>query len=96
MLSMKLTDDFRSFTSLNPFPSRETMKICILNGMSGGGPMDLTLFKDGEEVLTRRIVPGGRAPSELILTPDIGQWTVRVARIFKGRELQNMSFTVEE
>jgi hypothetical protein len=96
VLSMKLTDDFQSFTSVNPFPSRETMKIRVINGMSGGGPMDLALFKDGEEVLTRRIVPGGQAPAELILTPDIGQWTVRVSRIFKGRVLQNMTFAVEE
>jgi hypothetical protein len=96
VLSMKLTDDFQALKSASPFPSHESMKICILNGMSGGGPMDLSLFKDGEEVLSRRIVPGGQAPAELLLTPDVGQWTVRVARIFKGRELQNLTFRVEE
>ena len=43
-----------------------------------------------------RIAPGAQKPSEIALAPDIGQWTVRVTRLFKGRELQRVAFTVEE
>ena len=96
ILPMTLTDDHTSLILADPFPSRETVTINVYNAMSGGGPMDLTLFKDGHEVLTRRIVPGAQKPSEIALAPDIGQWTVRVTRLFKGRELQRVAFRVEE
>ncbi len=96
ILPMTLTDDHKSLILTGPFPARETVTINVYNAMSGGGPMDLTLFKDGHEVLTRRIVPGAQKPSEIALAPDIGQWTVRVTRLFKGRELQRVAFTVEE
>ena len=96
ILPMTLTDEHTSLILADPFPSRETVTITIYNAMSGGGPMDLTLFKDGHEVLTRRIVPGAWKPSEIALAPDIGQWTVQVTRLFKGRELQRVVFRVEE
>jgi hypothetical protein len=96
VLEMKITDDFQLLSTASPFPSREAMKICIYNDMTGGGPLDLTLFRDGSEILSRRIVPGAQVPAQIELTPDIGQWTVRVARIFRGRELQKLTFRVEE
>ena len=96
ILPVTLTDEHTSLILADPFPSRETVTINVYNAMSGGGPMDLTLFRNGHEVLTRRIVPGALKPSQIALAPDIGQWTVRVTRLFKGRELQRVSFTVEE
>jgi cell wall-associated NlpC family hydrolase len=96
VLAMKLTDDYQSLSTASPFPSREAMKICVYNDMTGGGPVDLTLLKDGTEILSRRIVPGAQAPAQIDLTPEIGQWTVRVSRIWKGRELQSLTFQVEE
>jgi hypothetical protein len=96
VLEMKITDDFQLLSTASPFPSREAMKICIYNGMTGGGPLDLTLFRDGSEILFRRIVPGAQVPAQIELTPDIGKWTVRITRIYRGRELQNLTFPVEE
>jgi hypothetical protein len=64
--------------------------------MSGGGPLDIAVLRDGQQVLSRSIVPGGRAPAELQVVPDVGTWTVRINRIFKGRQLALVSFTVEE
>ena len=96
VLEVKLTDDYRSLATANPFPSREPMKIRVYNDMSGGGPVDLSLFKDGSQVLSRRIVPGAQAPALIELTPEAGQWTVRVTRIYRGRDLQDLTFQVEE
>jgi hypothetical protein len=58
--------------------------------------MDLSVLKGSTEVLAMRIVPGAAKPAEVTIQPDAGQWTVRVARIFKGRELQRVTFNVEE
>jgi hypothetical protein len=96
VLSLTLTDNFRSLVQTSPFPSREELKIRVSNGMTGGGPLDLTVLKDGVRVREARIFPSAQRPSEISLVPDPGQWTVRVSRIFKGRELQNVSFSVEE
>lgn len=96
VLTMTLTDEHRVIAQDSPFPSGETLTIQIFNGMTGGGPMDLRVVKEGDEVLTRRIVPGAQKPSEVTIVPDIGQWTVSVSRIWKGRELQRMTFTVVE
>jgi hypothetical protein len=96
VLSMTLTDNHRSLVQSSPFASREEMKIRVYNGMTGGGPVDLMLLKDGRRVLDTRISPGAQRPSEISLAPDPGQWMVRVSRIYKGRELQNVTFTVEE
>lgn len=95
-LDVYLTDSTEDITTENPFPSRERMTIRIFNHMSGGGPMDLSVFKDGTRVLASRIAPGTYKPSEISLTPDQGTWMVRVNRLFKGRELQSVTFTVEE
>ena len=96
VLSMTLTDDHKAILQSDPFPSREPMTIRVSNGMTGGGPLDLVVVKDGREVVSRRIVPGATKPVEISLTPDVGTWVVRVSRIFKGRELQSMAFSVEE
>jgi hypothetical protein len=96
VLPVTLTDDYRLVVETDPFPSREALAIRIFNGMSGGGPMDLSVLKGSTEVLAMRIVPGAAKPAEVTIQPDAGQWTVRVARIFKGRELQRVTFNVEE
>jgi hypothetical protein len=96
VLAVMLTDTERSLVQASPFASREAMKIRVFNGMTGGGPMDLTLLKDGRPVLARRIAPSAQGPSEIGIVPEPGQWTVRVSRIYKGRELQNVTFTVVE
>jgi hypothetical protein len=96
ILSLVVTDTDRSLVQASPFPSREELTIRVYNGMTGGGPLDLTVLKDGVRVREERISPSAQRASEISLVPDPGQWTVRVTRIFKGRELQNVSFLVEE
>jgi hypothetical protein len=96
VLCLSLTDNYRSLVQSSPFASREALKIRVYNGMTGEGPLDLTVLKDGVRVREARISPTAQRPSEINLVPDPGQWTVRVSRIFKGRELQNVSFLVEE
>jgi hypothetical protein len=96
VLSLTLTDNYRSLVQTSPFASREELTIRVHNGMTGGGPLDLTVLKDGVRVLDARISPSAQRPSEISLVPDPGQWTVRVSRIFRGRELQDVSFPVEE
>jgi len=96
VLSLTLTDTDRSLVQTSPFPSREELTIRVYNGMTGGGPLDLTVLKDGVRVREQLIAPSAQRASEISLVPDPGQWTVRVTRIFKGRELQNVSFSVEE
>ena len=96
VLAVTVKDDPASVSDPDPFPSREPLVIDVYNGMSGGGPLDIAVLKDGKQVLSRRIVPGGRAPAHLEITPDVGTWTVRINRIFKGRQLALVIFTVEE
>jgi hypothetical protein len=96
MLPLTVTDDTTKSRDADPFPSKEPVTIQILNGMSGGGPLDLAVLRDGKVVLSRRITPGAQKPAEVTITPDKGSWSVRVSRIFKGRELAELSFTVEE
>jgi NlpC/P60 family len=96
VLDIILTDAAARVTSASPFPSREKMTIRVLNRMTGGGPMDLTVLRNGERVLAARISPGAFGPSEIPLTPEVGVWDVLVNRLFKGRELAHVTFTVEE
>jgi hypothetical protein len=96
VLPVILTDDDKKIVQTNPFPSHESLTVQIFNNMTGGGPMDLSILKDGKEVLAKRIVPGAQKPAEVTLVPDEGQWTVKVSRIYKGRELQSLAFTVVE
>jgi len=96
VLRVVLTDTARVLTTANPFPSREQMRIEVLNNMTGGGPMDLTILKDGKQMLETRIAPGASGPAVIALTPDTGSWDVKVNRLWKGRELERVTFTVEE
>jgi hypothetical protein len=96
VMPITVTDDHRVLAESSPFASREPLSIEIYNGMTGGGPLDFAVLKDGRPVITQRIVPGAQKPAEISLVPDVGTWTVRVSRIFKGRELSNLTFVVEE
>jgi len=96
VLEVVLTDTARSVTTESPFPSREKMTIQVTNDMSGGGPLDLTILKDGRQVLATRIRPGAFGPAVIPLFPDAGTWDVKVNRLWKGRELERVTFTVEE
>lgn len=96
VLRMVLTDTAKEEATANPFPSREPMRIEVLNDMAGGGPMDLTILKDGKPVFATRIAPGVSGPAVIPLTPDTGRWDVEVNRLWKGRELGRLTFTVEE
>jgi len=96
VLPVIITDDDKKIVQTSPFPSQANITVQIFNNMTGGGPMDLSIFKDGRQVLTKRIVPGAQKPAEVTLATDIGKWTIKVSRIFRGRELQSLSFTVVE
>ncbi len=96
VLDVVLTDTAGRVISLSPFPSRERMTIRVFNRMTGGGPMDLTLLKDGRRVRATRIAPSAFGPALVPLTPEAGVWDVVVNRLFKGRELEHVTFTVEE
>jgi hypothetical protein len=96
VLDVILTDTAREIATVSPFPSREGMTVRVFNRMTGGGPMDLTILKDGKRVLAARIAPGASGPFMMQLVPDMGTWDVRVNRLWKGRELERVTFTVEE
>jgi hypothetical protein len=96
VLSVTVTDSYQSIVQGSPFASREPLRIYVYNGMTGGGPLDVTVLRDGRQALVKRITPGALHPSELSLVPDAGQWVVRVNRIFKVRELGRFAFRVEE
>lgn len=96
VLEVVLTDAACQLITANPFASREKMTIEVFNRMSGGGPMDLTICRDGRQVLATRVAPGAGGPAVVPLVPDAGTWDVRVNRLWKGRELERVTFTVEE
>jgi len=97
VLDMTLTDAAVSAAEAEPFPSRETVTIRFFNDMNGGGPVSLSLRQDGREVLSRWITPGGLGkPAEVTFMTGVGRWTIHVSRIFKGRTLADMAFTVVE
>ncbi len=96
VLPLTLSDEHAALEKVEPFPSHEELTIRVFNDMSGGGPVSLSLLKDGAEVLSRWIVPGAKKPAEVAVTTEVGRWTVRVSKIFKGRQLQDLTFTVVE
>ena len=96
VLKVVLTDIAAEAVTASPFPSNEKMTIEVLNRMTGGGPMDLSVVKDGKQMLTTRIAPSDFGPAVIPLVPDAGTWEIRVNRLWKGRELARMTFTVEE
>jgi cell wall-associated NlpC family hydrolase len=96
VLDLALTDEKASITEVEPFPSQQDVTIRVFNDMSGGGPVSLSLVKDGTEILSRWIVPGSQKPAEVSFQTGIGRWSIRIARIFKGRTLSDVAFTVVE
>ncbi|MCX7039924.1 MAG: C40 family peptidase [Spirochaetes bacterium] len=95
-LRLTLTDEPSASVQANPFASRENLKLVVTSEMTGGGPVELRVLKAGEEVLMRRIAPTSGRPSVISVVADEGEWTVRVNRLYRGRELLSVSFTVEE
>jgi hypothetical protein len=96
VLSLTVTDSYQSIVQASPFAALESLRIYVYNGMTGGGPLDVSVFRDGRRMLLSRVSPGALHPSELSLVPDTGEWTIHINRIFKGRELQRLTFRVEE
>jgi len=96
VLDVSLTDETSSITQVEPFASHQDVTIRVFNDMTGGGPVSLSLMKDGREVLSRWIVPGTQKPAEVSFETGIGRWSIRIARIFKGRTLSDVAFTVVE
>ena len=95
-LSITLADSPRAIVLDGPFASRERLKILVSSRMTGGGPVELVLTRDGTEILVARIAPSSRRPSEVDIVPDQGDWVVRITRLFRGRELGRVTFRVEE
>ena len=96
VLDLTVTDVSSSFAEVEPFASQGNVTIRVFNGMTGGGPLSLTLFKDGRQVLSRWITAGAVKPAEVSFAAGIGQWSVRITRIFKGRVLSDLAFSVVE
>ncbi len=96
VLTVTLTDQASVDNEVEPFPSGEEVTIQVVNRMSGGGPVSFSLLKDGRPVVSRWIAPGGLSPARVEFAADEGRWSVRVARIFKGRLLSDVSFSVVE
>ena len=96
VLDVYLTDTPEEVVTVSPFASHERLIIKVFNRMSGGGPMDLIVLKDGEQMLSTRIAPRASGPAVVPLVPDEGTWDVRVNRLWKGKELERVTFTVEE
>ncbi len=95
-LRVALSDQAAASVQSNPFASRENLKLVVSSAMTGGGPVELRVYKDGEETMMRRIVPTEARPAEVSIVPDRGQWEIRVTRLYRGRELLRVGFTVEE
>ena len=96
VLDLTITDASSTSAEVEPFASQPNVTIRVFNGMTGGGPLSLTLFKDGRKVFSRWITAGAVKPAEVSFTAGIGQWSVRVTRIFKGRVLSDLAFSVVE
>ena len=96
VLVVVLTDSEVSRIEREPFPSGQLVTIQVYNRMTGGGPVSLNLDRDGREVVSRWIVPGGGAPAEVVFPAGEGNWSVHVSRIFKGRALADVAFSVVE
>jgi len=96
VLDLNLTDENSSIAEAEPFASHQEVSIRVFNDMTGGGPVSFSLVRDGREVLSRWIVPGTRKPAEVSFQTGIGRWSIRIARIFKGRTLSDVAFTVVE
>ncbi|MGA2640076.1 MAG: C40 family peptidase [Spirochaetia bacterium] len=96
VLDLTVTDEKASIIEVEPFASQEDVTIRVFNAMRGGGPVSFSLMKDGREVISRWIVPGSPKPAELSFQAGIGRWSIRITRIFKGRTLSDVAFTVVE
>jgi NlpC/P60 family len=96
LLDMTVTDATSRVTEVEPFASNADVTIRVFNGMTGGGPVSLTLLKNGHEVISRWITAGALKPAEVSFPAAIGQWSVRITRIFKGRTLTDLAFSVVE
>ncbi len=96
VLDLAVTDEKSTIAETQPFPSQEDVTIRVFNEMTGGGPVSFRLMKDGREVLSRWIVPGPQRPAELSFQAGVGAWSIRIARIFNGRTLSDVAFSVVE
>ena len=97
VVDVTLTDEAVSDVQLEPFPSHQAVTLRVSNEMSGGGPVSLSLRRDGQEVLGRWISPGGPGrPAVVPFVTDVGTWTVHITRIFRGRTLADVTFSVVE
>ncbi len=96
VLDVVLKDDPSAVVDTDPFPSHELLTIRVINEMSGGGPINLELSHGDTNVQSEWVAPSVAKPAELSFVPDIGVWTVRLSRIYRGRELGKVTFTVVE
>jgi probable lipoprotein NlpC len=96
VLDLTLTDEKSSITQVDPFPSHQDVTIRVFNDMTGGGPVSFSLVKDGREVLSRWIAASTLKPAEVAFQTGVGQWSIRITRIFKGRTLSDVAFSVVE
>jgi probable lipoprotein NlpC len=96
VLDLTITDVTSRIIEVEPFASQEEVTLRVFNGMTGGGPVSLSLLKDGQQVLSRWITAGAQKPAELSFAIGVGEWSVRIARIFKGRTLSDVAFSVVE
>jgi len=96
VLDLALTEETSVTDQVEPFPSHQEVTVRVFNEMSGGGPVSFILLKDGKEVLSRWIVPGAQKPAEVSFQATVGGWSIRIGRIFKGRTLSDVAFSVVE
>ena len=96
VLDVVLKDDPATIVDADPFASHELLTIRVINDMSGGGPVSLDLFNGDTRVQSEWVAPSAAKPAELSFVPNVGTWTVRLSRIYKGRELGKVTFTVVE
>jgi cell wall-associated NlpC family hydrolase len=97
VLELTLTEEGVKDVEREPFPSHQVVTLRVYTDMSGGGPVNLSLRRDGKEVLSRWISPGGPGrPAEVTFETSVGAWAVQIARIFKGRTLADVRFSVVE
>jgi uncharacterized protein YycO len=96
VLDIVVKDEPAVIENPDSFASHELLTVRVINNMSGGGPLSLEILEGGRVVRSQWVTPGALKPAEISFVPDIGVWTVRISRIYKGRELAKVKFTVVE
>ena len=95
-LHITLTDETSASDQVSPFASRENLKLVVASRMTGGGPVELRVYKNDREVLMRRIVPPRRGRPKYRSSPTGESGRCASAGCTGAGSSLRVGFTVEE